>query len=200
MKFVVKLLVLALFSIGFGQVEAQETQSVTLAEASSDVAHPSDVKWEKKPVAQVEQEFFVGASEDDKKFVAACRKAIKQSDMGPFAKWRANQRLKRGNFVRKIKSEYMEGLLYWDDPTQFEFQNGKLVFKGIIDWENLDIDKLKALVEIIQGLIEFISNLFAVDYDTATRIAWAAILTPHRSSSRHRWLKTCELFEGRANA
>lgn len=114
------------------------------------------------PAASVlNQEFFVGATEDDKSFVRAVRKAIDaDSSMRPLQKWRLNRMLNRSSFVARAKAECR--LEMWSmDPE---------LYSGIIDWENLDIEKLKQLVEVIMQLIQFISDLFAsigMDPETA---------------------------------
>jgi len=87
-------------------------------------------------------EYFAGATEEDKAFIDAARKAVDKSDISRLKKFRIKRRLNKPRFVEFAKSE-IKADLYWDDPEAFE--------NGAIDWENVDWEKLLNLIlSIIQ--------------------------------------------------
>jgi hypothetical protein len=123
--------------------------SVTVAQkpVPGPVPNPSPVA----PVVDDDGVYFAGATADDRAFIDAVLKGAAASDMGPFKQWRLQRLLKKPRFVEQAKAACAEDI-YWDNPE---------VYNGLIDWENLDIEKLKELVEVIMKLIDFISKLFA---------------------------------------
>lgn len=112
------------------------------------------------PAVQEDVFFFAGATDDDKAFIRAANRAVDNSDLRRGQKRRIKRRLKQPRFVAKAKAECLlefKEQQYWEDPDNF---NPEAV-QGFIDWDNLDIEKLQAVVEIIIGLIETIIELFS---------------------------------------
>lgn len=95
---------------------------------------------------QVRQAF----QEDISVFQNAMLRHISESNLSRLDKWRYSRRIKRKAFAERVRNDFIEDL-FWENPD---------TFSGLIDWENLDIDKLAALFEIIKSMIQFISDLF----------------------------------------
>ncbi len=88
------------------------------------------------------EKYYAGATEEDKEFIEAARKAVDKSDLSRLKKFRIKRRLNKPRFVELAKSE-IKADLYWDDPEAFQ--------NGAIDWENVDWEKLLSLIlSIIQ--------------------------------------------------
>lgn len=108
------------------------------------------------PVPEVDidvTQYPVGASEDDRAFVDAVLKAAKDEGLGRFRMWKLKRRLKNPRFVAEAQAEILE-TWYWEDPDAVQ---------GLIDWENLDTEKLREVFDMVMQLIKFISDLFGMN-------------------------------------
>ena len=75
--------------------------------------------------------YFKGASLDDKHFVDAVRRSLRESDLRPAQKWRIERRLNRPAFVRKLKEEVRADWIWsQDDPEEAQARG--------IDWSEID--------------------------------------------------------------
>lgn len=95
------------------------------------------------PAVEVQQEeYFAGATADDKAFIDAARASVEKSDLNRFQKWRINRRLSKPSFVKLVKEEIAADV-YWDDPGSAK----------AIDWSQIDWEKILSIIMMIIKLL-----------------------------------------------
>jgi len=78
-----------------------------------------------------------------------CDKAVAENKMTRIQRFRINMKLLLPNVRKELESALTLELAL----------QGEATVNGLIDWDNIDVDKLIQIIEVIMQLIEFISKL-----------------------------------------
>ena len=104
------------------------------------------------PVTIDAQEYFAGATDNDKEFIDAVMQEANKRGIKGFRKWRLQRRLHQKNFVKAAQQE-IAAQMYWDNPT--DLADSAITDPAGIDWSNIDWDKV---FNIILQLLELFSK------------------------------------------